>query len=366
MSTLVLYAVLALGVSFCCSLLESVLLSVTPSYVAHLEADQHRAALTLRDLKLRIDRPLAAILGLNTCANTIGAAGVGAEAIRLWGSEALAIASAALTLLILFLSEIVPKTLGALYWRQLAPTAARILPWMIVLLLPLVWLSQRISTVVGRGRGSGLMRREEITALAELGDRQGLLDAFESRVMGSLMRFRDVRVHDIMTPRPVVCSLRTSHTIRDTIGMDPVMRFSRVPVWRENPDDVIGYVLKDDLLLQAARGHADELVETFLRTFIVIPESLPVARLLEQLLQENQSIAMVVNEYGGFEGIATMEDVVETVLGTEIVGEDDPAEDMRALARARWKERARRMGLQVDDAEGRALSYAPPPAKNEA
>lgn len=356
MTTLLVYAFFSLVVSFVCSALEAILLSVTPSYIAHLEATDPRAGKVWRDLKLHIDRPLAAILCWNTISHTMGAAGVGAQAQYLWGSHALTIASAVLTLFILVLAEIVPKTLGANYWRQLAPNTATMLVAMIWFLAPLVWLTQRMSRLLGEAQSGALMRREEFFALAEFGGRQGVLDSFESRVMASLLRFRDVRVSDIMTPRIVVCALDTTDTVGEALANEPVMRFSRVPVRRAGPDDVVGYVLKEDLLQHAARGQTSVPVGDLLHEFLIVPESLPVAELLDQLLERRERIALCLSEYGGFEGIATLEDVLETVLGTEIVGKMDPAADMRALARARWRERAQRLGLNVDGAQPAAHS----------
>jgi CBS domain containing-hemolysin-like protein len=348
MTALFAYAAFTLGVSFTCSFLEAVLLCVTPSYIAHLATEDARRGAMWHDLKLRIDRPIAAILSLNTIANTFGAAMVGATAQELWGSHALTIASVLLTLLILICSEIVPKTLGAVYWRQLAPFAGPLIVFLVRVLTPLVWLIQRLSRALASDRPSNLVQREELAALAALGDRQGMLDAFESRVMQSLLRFRDVRISDIMTPRIVVSALDATDTVRDALANEQAMRFSRIPVQRAGPDDVVGYVLKEEVLLHAARGQTSTAVGDMLHEFLVVPESLPVAELLDQLLERRDRIALCLNEYGGFEGVATLEDVVETVLGTEIVGKLDPAADMRALARARWRERAQRLGLGPD------------------
>jgi CBS domain containing-hemolysin-like protein len=351
MTTLLLYAAFTLGVSFTCSVLEAVLLSVTPSYLAHLETTDERRAAIWHELKLHIDRPLAAILSLNTIANTFGAAMVGAQAQHLWGMEVLTAASVLLTLLVLLFSEITPKTLGATWWRELAPAAAPVIRLLTQVLGPLVWVTQRLSSALRRGASGGAMQREELTALAELGGDQGLLNAFESRVMTSLLGFRDVRVSDIMTPRPVVCLLHASDRVREVIHNEQAMRFSRIPVWEQSPDDIVGYVLKNEILLHVARGGPDIPVADLAHPFLIVPETLPVASLLDQLLERRERVALCLNEYGGFDGIATLEDVIETLLGTEIVGKLEPAADMRALARSRWRERAQRMGIAQEPSE---------------
>lgn len=365
MTSLLVYAAFTLGVSFTCSFLEAVLLSVTPSYIAHLGMEDARRGKLWSDIKVHIDRPIAAILSLNTIANTFGAAMVGATAQELWGSQALTITSILLTFLILFFSEIVPKTLGATYWRQLAPIAGPIIAFLVRALAPLIWLTRRLSHAMSPDQSPGLLRREEFAALAELGNRQGLLDAFESRVMRSLLRFRDVTVRDIMTPRMVVCALDTTDTVGEALANEPVMRFSRIPVRRSGPDDVVGYVLKEEILLHAARGQKSVPVGDMLHEFVIVPQSLPVAELLDQLLERRERIAMCLSEYGGFEGIATLEDVLETVLGTEIVGKMDPAADMRALARARWRDRAQRLGLNVDASPASTPGMSPRGPKTE-
>lgn len=346
MATLLVYIAVALGFSFLCSLLEAVLLSVTPSYVATLEEHRARVAARLRDLKVRIDRPLAAILSLNTIAHTVGAAGVGAQAQALWGSEALAVASMVLTLLILVVSEIIPKTLGAMYWRQLSPWAGWTLIWLIRILYPLVILSEALTRLFARSKARPTdVSREEIAAMAHLGAEQGLVGESEKRILKNLFALAQLKVRDIMTPRTVVLSMHQDVPVRDVVDRKRALPFSRIPIWRDNEDDVVGYVLKDEILLHGAKDELDRPLSAFHREMIVVPESMPVATFFERLLEEREHIALVVDEYGGVAGVATMEDVVETLLGTEIVDEADTVQDMREMARARWFARARRMGL---------------------
>ena len=349
MALLVFYVLLALGVSFLCSVLEAVLLSVTPSYVAALEDDRPAAAEQLRTLKDDIDRPLAAILSLNTIAHTIGAAGAGAQAAKVYGSTSVGIFSAVLTLLILIISEIIPKTLGASYWRELAPLSARSLRLLILVLYPLVVMSQGITRLLARGEKQASVSREEITALAELGHQEGVFEKEESRILKNLFRFSSLRVRGIMTPRTVLFGLPETHTVGEVMHDHAHLRFSRIPLYGKNRDDVTGYVLKDDLLLKAAQDEQALALSEFKREMFVVPDTLPLPEFFERLLDKSEHIALVVDEYGGVAGVASMEDVVETLLGLEIVDEADSAEDMQELARQQWLNRARRLGVVSDD-----------------
>jgi CBS domain containing-hemolysin-like protein len=341
MSLLLVYVAIALGVSFVCSILEAVLLSITPSYLAKLEQDRPKVGARVRALKLHIDRPLAAILSLNTIAHTVGAAGVGAEAQRLWGSEALAITSAVLTLLILFVSEIIPKTLGAMYWRRLSGFIAAVLPPLILILLPLVWLSEAITGFMRRRRVAEKLSREEFAALARVGEEQGVFDESEMRILRNLFLFGSLRTRDIMTPRTVMFSLEENTTVREAMAERGSMVFSRIPIWKETPDQITGYILKDQLLLRAARDELDVPVHAFAREALMVPDTVALPALFENLLDKREHIAVVVDEYGGVDGVVTMEDVLETLIGLEIVDEMDSVKDMRAMARAKWEVRAK-------------------------
>ncbi|MFT5354873.1 MAG: CBS domain containing-hemolysin-like protein [Polyangiales bacterium] len=354
MSLLVVYVALALGFSFMCSVLEAVLLSVTPGYIGNLKQNRPILGTRLERLKGNVDRPLSAILSLNTLANTAGAAGAGAQAQAVFGSEVLALASAILTLLVLVISEIIPKTLGAVYWRQLAPAMTTVLPPLIFLMMPFVWLSKFITRLIKKDGAKKIkVSKEEIAALARLGSEQGVFDASESRILANLFRFGSLRARDIMTPRTVMFSLSAEHTVADVVpqaGSDDSPErvstrvFSRIPICGESRDDVIGYVLKDALYLAAAQGELQKKLGSFARTILVVPEGLPVAALFEKLLQEREHIALVVDEYGGVDGVVSMEDVLETLIGLEIVDEADATEDMREMARRRWTERREALG----------------------
>ena len=351
MGLLLLYVALALGVSFLCSVMEAVVLSVTPSYVAALEREGSWVGERLHAMKEDIDRPLAAILSLNTIAHTVGAAGAGAQAAVVFGETYTGIIAGVLTLLILVFSEIIPKTLGAVYWRTLAPVVVRVLIPTMASMWPLVKLSQGITYLLSSDDDQTSFSREEFTAMAEIGEEEGVFEEKESRILRNLFRFNSLRVKDVMTPRTVVFDLSEEKTVGDVVSEYNEFRFSRIPVYAEDRDDITGYVLKDEMLLRAAQEEHDMPLKELARDILVVRETLPLPDLLERMLDRLEHIALVVDEYGGMAGIVSMEDVVETLLGLEIVDEADSVEDMQALARQQWFKRAKDLGMVPDDLE---------------
>lgn len=349
MTLLLLYLTMALGVSFLCSIMEAVLLCVTPAFAAALEARAPRSGALVRGFKEDIDRPLAAILSLNTIAHTVGAAGVGAQALVVFGRGSVALTSAILTFCILVLSEIIPKTLGAVYWRKLAVPTARLLVVFMVLLYPLVSLSQLLTRMISRSRATGAVSREEVRALADLGLAEGVLREHESRILKNLLRLGRLRAESVMTPRPVMFTLPEDRTVGEVLSEHPVMRFSRIPITGTDPDDIHTFVLKSDILQKASLGELDTKLREMGRKILVVPEVATLVGLFEQVLDRREHIALVVDEYGGVSGLVTMEDIVETLLGLEIVDETDSIIDMQELARRKWAERARAMGLIPDE-----------------
>jgi CBS domain containing-hemolysin-like protein len=345
MTLLIVYVLIALVFSFLCSIAEAVLLSTTPSFIVNLEKQGQPAGKLLRRLKEDVDRPLAAILSLNTIAHTVGAVGAGAQAAQVFGSAYIGIASAVLTLLILVLSEIIPKTLGATYWRALAPWVGRFVRTLVWVLYPLVLLSEQLTRLFsGKGK-TKIFRREEFAALAELGAREGALEAKESRILKNLFRFPTLKIRDIMTPRTVVFALHEDLSIGEFLESYPQAQFSRIPIYANDRDDITGFVLKDDLVLAHARDQIETHLHEFKRPLDALPGTVDLSEFLEYLLNQRKHIVLVVDEYGGMEGIATLEDAVETLLGLEIVDESDKTVDMQALARAQWEERAKRLQL---------------------
>lgn len=344
MLLLITYVLIALVFSFLCSIAEAVILSVTPAYIAVMEKDGKPAGSLLREQVENINRPLAAILTLNTIAHTVGAAGAGAQAAVVFGSAYVGIASAILTLLILFFSEIIPKTLGATFWRQLAPAVAYGLRALVWLLYPFVRLSEAFMVRGAEGpRLSGFSRRE-FAAMAELSAREGQLGRQESRMLQSLLQLKSARVEDAMTPRTVVFSVPQDMTVANFYEKHEPVRFSRIPVYEEDKDDVTGFVLRRDLLIAEARGEFDRPLEDFRRDIDALTDRMTLSQALREFQRVRAQIMLVVDEYGGVDGILTMEDIIETLLGLEIVDESDGVEDMqdaaRRLAKHRAKERA--------------------------
>lgn len=343
---LIFYVVLALGVSFLCSVLEAVLLSITPSYIATMEGSGHPAGPKLREFKDDIDRPLAAILSLNTVAHTVGASGAGAQALEVFGDAYVAAASGVLTLLILVFSEIIPKTLGARYWKLLAPYAARLLKILIYITLPLVWLSMGITRLMGGSHHTEpAISREEFEILADIGSKDGILDEEESRILANLFRLNALRARDVMTPRTVILAFSEEMTVDEAMQDEKTMRFSRIPIYDSDVDGITGYVLKQDVLLTSARDLHETPLGDLRRNLLIIPANTKLHRALDMMLEQQEHIALLIDEYGGTTGILTMEDLVETLLGLEIVDEVDATVDMQGLARKEWEKRAERLGL---------------------
>ena len=346
---LILYVLLALVFSFLCSVAEAVLLSITPSYIeGQKEKRPKRAALLKRLKQDNVDRSLAAILTLNTIAHTVGAIGAGAKATAVFGSAWFGLFSAVMTLLILFLSEIVPKTIGAVYWTKLVGPTSVFVNILIMVLYPIVWISQRLTKFISHGKDIHIFSRDEFIAMAQVGVETGQIRGKESRIIRNLFRFESLKVGDIMTPRVVISALCEDMKIIDSLKQITNIPFSRLPIYRTHIDDITGFVLRDDVLLFNAQKRGDETLKSLKRNILAVPELVSLTSLLELLLKDRQHIAIVVNEYGGTAGLVTLEDLIETLMGMEIMDETDDVEDMRALARKQWMERAKAMGLEAD------------------
>lgn len=347
MTLLIIYLTLAIGVSFLCSILEAVLLSVTPSFIALKERQGSKSGKLLVELKKDIDRPLSAILSLNTIAHTVGAAGVGAQSQVLFGNTYVSITSAILTLLILVLSEIIPKTLGANYWKELSAFAAQVTQVLIILTYPLVLLSKGITKRLSKEENSQTVSREEFSAMTEIGVEEGVFEEGESKIFKNLMRFSSLRAIDIMTPRIVVVRFDQEINIEEALKEEEKLSFSRFPVFGKNEEDILGYVLKNDLYQQLSKGNGSLKLKEIKRDVLIFPEKGKLNMLFEKIIEKQEHIAVIVDEYGGFSGIVTMEDLVETLLGLEIVDEIDTIEDMQKLARIEWNKRAEKLGIMV-------------------
>lgn len=351
MSLLITYVLIALVFSFLCSVAEAVLLSITQAHIAMMEKAESRAGTILRELKSDVSRPLAAILTLNTIAHTIGAAGAGAQAAVVFGSNSVGIASAILTLLILIFSEIIPKTLGAQYWRALAVPTAYGLKGLVWVLYPFVKLSMLITSRISEGPTLSGFSREEFAVMTDLSTQAGRLGEHESSMLKNILFLKDTPVRDVMTPRPVVFSLPDDTRVEQFFYQYDDVRFSRIPVFSENKDNVCGFVLRTDLLLAQARGNTDSTLNKYSRDIPAVLETVKLNQVFQQMLKEHIQIMLVVDEYGNPEGIVTQEDVLETILGLEIIDEGDTAEDMQKVARRLWKKRAQKMGMDLSSFE---------------
>ncbi|WP_339135741.1 MAG: hemolysin family protein [Candidatus Electrothrix sp. GW3-4] len=346
---LILYVLLALLFSFLCSVAESVLLSITPSYIEGQKEKRPQYAALLKQLRLdNVDRSLAAILTLNTIAHTVGAIGSGSKATVVFGSAWFGVFSAVMTLLILFLSEIVPKTLGTVYWAQLAGPTSYLVNILIVVLYPLVWISEKLTKSISHGNDIHIFSRDEFIAMAQVGVETGHIRDKESRIIRNIFRFESLKVNDIMTPRAVISALPEDMKIIDSMKQVTQTPFSRLPLYAMHIDDITGFVLKEDILINAAQKQSDKKLTALKREILFVPESISLVVLLERFLKERQHIAIVVDEHGGTDGLVTLEDLIETLMGMEIMDETDDVEDMRSLARKQWKERAKALGIDAD------------------
>ncbi len=348
MTLLITYVLIALVFSFLCSIAEAVILSVTTSYIAVLEKNGKPSGKLLRKLKEDINSSLAAILTLNTIAHTVGAAGAGAQAAVVFGSAYLGVASAILTFLILVFSEIIPKTLGAHYWQKLAPATAYCLRILIIILYPLVKMSEKLTKSLAQGPTLTGFSREEFAAMAELGRKQGLLASKESNILKGLLTLDRTNIKSAMTPRTVMFTLSEQARVGEYYERHGSERFSRIPVYTDDKEQITGFVLRNDLLLAQAAGDSTKLISEYRREIHTLSNSVTLSKAFDEMLKRRAHIVLVVDEYGGIEGILSLEDIFETLLGEEIVDEGDKITDMQQLARRFWRRRAQRIGLKSD------------------
>ncbi len=344
MMLLLIYVLIALGFSFLCSIAEAVLLSVTTAHVALLEKQGKPSGTLLRKLKSDVNKPLAAILTLNTIAHTVGAAGAGAQAVAVFGNAYVAVASAILTLLILIFSEIIPKSLGAHYWRQLAPVTAIALKYLVIILYPFVKVSEKLTGSLTHGPTLSGFSRDEFLAVADLSYQEGQIAEQESQLLKNLLLFRDARVSEAMTPRTVIFSLSETVTVEEFFHKYDHTPFSRVPIYGQNPEDITGFVFRSDLLLAQARGNSTSILSNYRKEITVTMKSMSLSHVFNEFLRSRVHMMLVVDEYGGVEGIITLEDVLETLLGLEIVDEKDEKVDMQKEALRLRKRRVDKMG----------------------
>lgn len=346
---LIFYVGMALVFSFTCSVAESVLLSITPSYIADLKDSQPKRAELLKQLKQdKVDQSLAAILTLNTIAHTVGAIGAGAKATLVFGSAWFGVFSAAMTLMILVLTEIIPKTIGAVYWRKLSGVMAYYVKGLIFILYPLIWLMEKLTKLLVAGKNEHSFSRREFAALASIGEESGHIDPLESRIIRNLLAFGAIKAEDIMTPRSVIVAFAKDSTVAQALLERPQLSFSRIPIYQEDLDTITGFVLKTDLLLAKANRETDKKLHQFERNMTFVFSKMKLFDLLDLMLKNRIHIVLVVGEYGETKGLVTLEDVLETLLGLEIIDEIDKVEDMQALAKQLMSKRAQRLGFNLE------------------
>ena len=340
MTLLFVYLAIAIGVSFLCSILEAVLLSVTPSFAEKILSDRPRAGGMLNQVKERLDESLSSILILNTFAHTMGAAGVGAQALQVFGQKWETLIAVLLTLAILYFSEIIPKTLGATFWRQLAIPSAFVIAWLVKLVYPLVWISTRLTRLFSGNKGQEITR-EEIIALASLGLRDGTLMSQENEYLANILKLREIRTEEVLTPRSVVHMLHQNLTVTEALDQAETRRFSRIPIFGEGIDDIKGKVMRADLFEAERDGQGSAPIKQFAKKIVRVSEKLPVQQLLDLFIKNRAHLFLVEDEFGQTAGIVTLEDAIETLLGREILDERDTVADMQALARGKYRQRLR-------------------------
>ncbi|MCO5113489.1 MAG: hemolysin family protein [Bdellovibrionaceae bacterium] len=344
MALLITYITITLVASFICSMLEAMLLSISPAHIALVTKENPKLGNRLYKLKDQIDRPLAAILTINTLANTMGSIGVGVQVHNIYGDGFIAAASGAMTLAILFFSEIIPKTLGATYWKKLAPIGSTVIIFFMRITYPIVLLSEVIRDLFG-GQEIKSVTREEMIVTAELGADEGEINHKESLVIRNLLMLDKVKVTDIMTPKSVIFALELDSTIGDVFKEHKTIHFSRIPVYKDTSDNIEGIVLRYKLMEAYSKDEDDYTLDKFMKPVHSVPDDISVAACLDQFIKRKEHLFIVIDEYGVTEGIVTLEDVVETLLGVEIVDELDSVEDMRKYARELWE--ARKKGRQA-------------------
>ena len=334
---LIFYVVIALGVSFLCSVWEAAMLSTPVSHIELLVQQGSKAGVIMQGLRQNVEHPISAILTLNTIAHTVGAAGAGAEATAIFGSEYFGIISAALTLMILVFSEIIPKTLGAVYAKPLTPFTAYSLRVLLVLLKPAVFLSEFVTRSMRPSEEAPTVTRSELQVMARISAEEGGIQERENRIVANLLQLADVQVETIMTPRTVMVTLQEDEKVGDVMGSNAILPFSRIPVYGESADDIKGYVLRHEIYKRAAADEHDVKLREIALRLDVVPETNSVADVLDDFIAKQDHIFLVIDEYGGTAGLITMEDAVETLLGIEILDESDPVPDLRELARRRYQ-----------------------------
>lgn len=342
MTLLIVFLLSAVGISFLCSILESVLMSTPISYITMREDEGYKLATLFKKFKTDTSRPIAAILSLNTIANTIGAAGVGKQATEVFGSEWFGLVSAAMTIIILVCSEIIPKTIGTNYWKRLMGFTARTINILVIVMYPLVLLVKAFSHLLTPKDAELAVSREEVSALADLGEDEGVIDEDENKIIQNVIKLDHVKAYDVMTPRIVCATAPEKMTLKEFYKNDEYSHFSRIPVYADEPEQITGFILRSEALEDLAEDKFNERLSSIRRDIHLYNEDQSISDIWESMLKHKEQIAIIVDEYGSFEGILTLEDIIETIFGLEIIDESDTVSDMQQLARERWERRQKK------------------------
>lgn len=352
MPLLLAFFFISIFFSFLCSILEAVLLSVTPTFLNVKKSEGKRYAFTLEKFKEDVDQPLIAILTLNTVAHTVGSFGVGATSNAAFGTQdwVMPAVSTVMTLAILIASEIVPKTIGVVYWEKLAHFSARALTLIVwsLRLTGVLWILRLFTRLIARNRKENIMSREDFEIMTDVAGEKGVFEESETKMIKNLLRFKNIFAKNIMTPRTVIQSAEESMRLQDYFEANPESRFSRIPVYQEKLDNVTGYFLKDELLEQLAHGEDKKRLSDIKRSIVMVNEDVPIPDLFESFIDAREHLAIVMDEFGSVSGVVTMEDIIETLLGLEIMDESDQVTDLQLLARENWQKRAKKLGISGD------------------
>ena len=336
MTLLFIYLLGAMSISFLCSVFEATLMSTPISYITMREDEGYKAATKFKKFKQESSRPIAAILSLNTIANTIGAAGVGAQATAVFGSKWFGLVSVITTILILVFSEIIPKTIGTTRWKSLMGFATRVISVLIVILYPLVILVEGLTKLVTPKDQESAVSREEVSAMANVAEEEGDLEEDENAIIQNLINMDEIDAADAMTPRVVCATAPESMTMRAFYKDKKYLHHSRIPVYEKDDEYITGYILRMDALQLLAEDKFDKTLGSIKREIASFRENTPLDQIWDEMLSKDEQIAIIIDEYGSFQGILTLEDVIETLLGSEIVDEKDTVRDMQQFAKDRW------------------------------
>ena len=342
MTLLLIFLLGAMLISSICSILEASLMSTPLSYVNMREDEGYKPATRFKRYKTDNARPIAALLSLNTIANTIGAAGVGAQATEVFGSQWFGLVSAITTILILVFSEIIPKTIGSRHWKKLMGFTTRALRLIIIVLFPIVWVVEKLSKTIAEDEDEAAVSREEVAAMADMAEDEEVIDEDENKIIQNVIKLDDVKAEDVMTPTTVAAIAPEQMTLKEFYRDKAYSHFSRIPVYSDSDEYITGYVLRSEALELLTEDKFNMTLGEIKRDIVMYKEEMPVSEIWDSMLRNKRHIACVIDEYGSFQGIITLEDIIETIVGLEIMDERDDVADMRQLALDRWHQRQSR------------------------